>query len=506
MAASYRSLFGATPAQTILADEVLPELTSRPFPPLLGSPSIGDGQAGRADRMAKAAARYVKSNLSQVSGCAGTPDAACGQAFILSFAEKAFRRPVTAEEKQSFTTLWTELIANGSTPAEAIPNGVQAVLTTPGFLYRTEFGSTLASDGPLTPYELASQLSYFLTDAPPDADLTAAVKANQFSTAEQIKAQAARLSALPAARTNLETAMVTYFALQGVPSVIINPEVAPNFTVNGGVLNSMYREGELFLKNVLWNGPLSGLVTSRQTWVNSQTAPIYGVAVPAQVDTDGFGMVELPDDRAGLLTLAPFLTTRTRSTGVSVVGRALAVNSAFACQVNPAFPENDATVVAAIQATHDLSQKEQYEFRKSVGTCNSCHGAFDAFGMVLEPFDAIGRSRTTDPKGLTIDKAWTTATLAPRLGGGTVSNARELAQALLDSGGLVRCMAMNIMNFALADVSQGGANVPDSRYNPTSSCAVKALVDRFKTTDQSFTSLVKEIAASETFMLRSKGM
>jgi hypothetical protein len=35
---------------------------------------------------------------------------------------------------------------------------------------------------------------------------------------------------------------------------------------------------------------------------------------------------------------------------------------------------------------------------------------------------------------------------------------------------------------------------------------VKALVDRFKTTDQSFTSLVKEIAASETFMLRSKGM
>ena len=366
--------------------------------------------------------------------------------------------------------------------------------------------SASASEGPLTPHELASQLSYFLTDAPPDGELLAAVTANQFSTAEQVRAQAARLSALPAARTNLETAMVTYFALHGVPSVVINADVTPNFAVNGGVLNSMYREGELFLKNVLWNGPLSALVTSRQTWVNSQTAPIYGVAVPAQVDADGFGAIELPADRAGLLTLAPFLTSRTRPTGASVVGRALAVNQAVVCQINPAFPEDDPAVVAAIQATHELSQKEQYDFRRQTTACNNCHSAFDAFGMVLEPFDAIGRSRTTDPKGRPIDAAWTTATLAPRLGGGTVTNARELAQALLDSGGLARCMAMNITNFALADVSQGGANVPDSRYSPTSSCAVKALVDRFKTTDQTFTSLIKEIAASETLMLRSKGM
>jgi hypothetical protein len=507
MASSYVSLFGQAAATNILKDEVLPDLAERPFPPLAGNPGINEGMATRADRMAKSAMAYVAGNLATVSGCAGTPDAACGQAFIQSFAEKAYRRPLTNEEKTSFTTLWTELTANGNTPAEAIPYGVYAALTGPGFLYRTEFGQSPASDGALSPHELASQISYFLTDAPPDAALTAAATGNQLSTPEQVKAQVARLLATPAARENLEMAMMTYFSLPGVVTLALDPGVITDFTVNGGVLASMYREAQLFMQNTLWAGPLSGLLTGTKTWVKSDLAtPIYGVAAPTQVDADGFGQIDLPADRAGLLTLAPFLTSRTRPTGASVVGRALSVNAALVCQVNPPFPEDDPTVAAAIEATHELSEKEQYEFRKSTPTCSTCHSAFDAFGMVLEPYDGIGRHRTKDPKGNNIDAAWTTSTLPERLGGGQVSNAKELAKAMLDSGTLNRCMAMNFMNFALADVTQGGANVADSQYSPTASCAVKAVLDRFMTTDQSFTSLVQEIVVSETLMLRSKGM
>ena len=68
-------------------------------------------------------------------------------------------------------------------------------------------------------------------------------------------------------------------------------------------------------------------MTSRQTWTSAAIATeIYGVAAPREVDADGFGLVDLPDDRAGLLTLSTFLLAGARSTGGSPVARGLAVN------------------------------------------------------------------------------------------------------------------------------------------------------------------------------------
>ena len=69
-------------------------------------------------------------------------------------------------------------------------------------------------------------------------------------------------------------------------------------------------------------------------------------------------------------------------------------------------------------------------------------------------------------------------------------------------------MAMNLMNFALSDVSQGGAGAP-SPEPPPSSCAVQDVYNRFNDparSDKSFSALIREIAASDTLSLRSAGM
>jgi hypothetical protein len=87
-----------------------------------------------------------------------------------------------------------------------------------------------------------------------------------------------------------------------------------------------------------------------------------------------------------------------------------------------------------------------------------------------------------------------------------VTNAAEAAQALVASGALDRCMAMNFINYALTDVSRGGANNTDARLGPpTASCAVKRVMDSFVATDRSFTALVREIAASDALAFRSQG-
>src|SRR6185436_19485635 len=111
-------------------------------------------------------------NAGALTPCGAMPsDKACVQEFLLSFAERAFRHPLTGAEQTAIAgQLWTEMCAAGATLAEALGYGVYGVLSSPSFLYRTELGADVAADGPLTPHELASAISFFLTDGPPDAE------------------------------------------------------------------------------------------------------------------------------------------------------------------------------------------------------------------------------------------------------------------------------------------------------------------------------------------------
>jgi hypothetical protein len=471
---------------------------------------------------------YVEQNLATLTDCGATPtDAACGQAAVLAFAQKAYRRPLTADETASYQTLFTEITApapgNGGSVAEAIRYGYYAVLSSPGFLYRTEMGGDWNTDGRLDAYELASELSYFITDGPPDDMLLQAAAGNALGE-DQIRTQATRLLGTPQARANLEAAMVAYFQLASVPTIVIDPVIAPNINVTAGLLNSMFREGELFMANTLWAGALGELVTSRRTWVNSQIAmPIYNVSVPS-TDPMVFSEVMLPADRSGLLTLSPFLTSKTRAQGTSVVGRGLAVNAALVCSVNPPFPENDPALEETIAGQHDWDEKRKADFRKDPanGPCAGCHSQFDAMGLVLENYDAVGRYRTMDLMGNVIGTEWTTSTLPESFDRDTngdgvfeqvsVSSPAELAaelwrdqEAYGGSNPLSRCMAMNFINFALADESQGSARAPQPEH-PTNSCSVRSVTNEWVNSDRSFTALIREIAASDTLALRSRGL
>jgi hypothetical protein len=515
---SYLSLFGASAAATITQNEAPPSLTEREFPPIGGDIGVSEGLLGKYDRLAQSAMNYVSLNAATLTPCGATPsDKACVQEYLLSFAEQAFRHPLSVEEQTAITgQLWTEMAAAGATLAEALGYGVYGVLSSPSFIYRTELGADVSADGPLTPYELASAISLFLTDRPPDAELLAAAASNALGP-DEVRAQAMRLLGTPEGRANLEIALTTYFSLTKARAAILNPDATPGLTVTSGLQSSIFHEGELFMKNLLWSGPLSRLLTSRQTWTTAEIATqVYGVAAPSQIDEDGFGLVDLPDDRSGLLTLSTFLLAGARSTGSSPVTRGLAVNGAVVCEVNPPFPEivdpetgqrePDPDVAAAIAGLADKSELEKARYRAAAPACAGCHLRFDAFGMVLEPYDAIGRFRTVDLLGRPIDGSWTTTVLPASVGGAVVTNAAEAARALATSGALDRCMAMNFINYALTEVSRGGANNTDLGQAPqTGSCAVQGVIDSFAATDRSFASLMREIAASGALALRSRG-
>jgi len=336
-----------------------------------------------------------------------------------------------------------------------------------------------------------------LSDAPPDAELLEAASRDELGDPERIAEHAERLLATPRARENLEAAMQSHFRLPSVTTVVIDPTAVPGVTVTSALLGAIRHEGELFFREHLWNGTLENLLTTRRTFANAELSnAIYGVAPPAAPDADGFGAVELAEERSGLLTLSAFLTSRARPDGASVVGRGLAVNAALICATNPLFEEGDPGELPPMQ---DWTERQKAEFRITETECRSCHELIDPSGLALDVFDVVGRYRSTDAQGRPIDPS---TTLPAALDGREVSGPAELASVIAESDRYKACMLLSFMNFALSELSQGGAT-PARPTDPTSGCALRDPLRAFLDDgEHSFSRLVTEVARSDFLRIR----
>jgi hypothetical protein len=495
---SIRALLGDALADQVASDFEIVDASHRTFPPLQNPREgalVNDTVFDIGDRMAQQVSKYVSDNFATVTKCA-TPTDACAQQFLRDFAGKAYRRPITADETSDVDKVYTDVKGFGGSIQEATQFGVYSVLESPGFLYRTELGTDATAMGALGPYELASALSYFLTDGPPDAPLLAAAGANMLASREQIQNQVDRILATDAARQNLHGAMMSYFAITALETIVIDSVKNPSW--NDYVRSSMFHESELFLQSALWSGKLADLLTSTRSSVNETLAPIYGIAWPpagAQLDADGFATVDLPSTRSGMLTQGGFLVARARPMAGSVVGRGLLVNKAFLCNVNPEFPTQLADTITAVNnMLAEATEREKADYRAANTPCSTCHPGFDPYGLALENFDTIAQYRTMDDKGRRIDPSVTLPELA---GGAKVADAAAMGKALTAGTAFATCIAKNLMNFALSDVETGGVE--------TNSCAAQAVVKRFAQTDGTFTSLMREIALSQTLSDRLPG-
>jgi hypothetical protein len=259
----------------------------------------------------------------------------------------------------------------------------------------------------------------------------------------------------------------------------------------------MYTEGERFLENTLWGGGKVGdLLVTQTTFVNSDLATsVYNIPVPAGATTSNFVQVQLPDTRAGILTLSPFITSRARTDVGSVVARGLVVDETIMCQIIPGPPAELADQIAAAKTNlANDTEKMKANYRDTTAPCNGCHANFDPFGLVLENYDVIARYRTVDDQNRPIDA---TATLPASLGGGPVMNAVDMAHQLAGSGAFSQCMTKSVLQYALSDVTSAPVDV--------GSCAVETLMAKFQAGDQTFASLVREVAVSKSVSLRKGG-
>src|SRR5262249_39125968 len=112
---------------------------------------------------------------------------------VIAFAAKAYRRPLKAGEADDLRALYRKLRGEGLPHDDAWRLVLARVLVSPAFLYRIETAGPGAAPSPVTDWELASRLSYFLWSSAPDDALRDLAASGRLRDPDVLAAQARRM-------------------------------------------------------------------------------------------------------------------------------------------------------------------------------------------------------------------------------------------------------------------------------------------------------------------------
>jgi hypothetical protein len=388
----------------------------------------GTAAEGIASRATATPAALAKLDPCGANVTAST-ETSCARAIIGSFTPKAYRRAITQGEADDLFALEQTLRSQtGATFASAISGVLQAILQSPDFLYRIEFGAPDAAHPGmfrLTGDEMASRLSYFFWSTMPDDTMRAAAQSGALSTPEGIRAQASRMLDDPRSRPMMRFFFDNLLPISGLTDLARDKTLFPTFS--SAIGGAMREETQRFLEYQIFQGPGSwpSVFTAPYTFVNGALASFYGISGVTGAD---FVKVDLDTtQRLGLLTQAGILTgTITTDKSNPVLRGSFIVNKLLCRHIS--LP-TDPAILAMVKVPDDTTgatARERFSKHSSQPVCHSCHQQLDPFGFSLENYDPVGQYRTTEG-GETIDATVTLPGTSITVNGG-VELARQLAQ------------------------------------------------------------------------------
>jgi Protein of unknown function (DUF1592)/Protein of unknown function (DUF1588)/PA14 domain/Protein of unknown function (DUF1595)/Cytochrome C oxidase, cbb3-type, subunit III/Protein of unknown function (DUF1585) len=328
-------------------------------------------------------AGYVTSHLSELAGVRddATNRGTKVREFCRRFAERAFRRPLTEEQKYLFIDRPFDAIRDTETAAKRV---VLLILKSPRFLYR-EVGGPDA-------YDVAARLSFGLWDSLPDEELLAAAAAGRLATREQVAHQAERLLADPRARAKVRQFFFQWLKINQAAEIAKDPARFPGF--DAAVVADLRTSLERFLDDVVWSeqSDFRQLLLADDVYLNGRLAKFYGVDLPA--DAPFQKTLLNPEQRAGVLTHPYLMATFAYAAASSPIHRGVFITRGVLGQ--SLRPPPDAFTPLAESLHPKLTTRERVALQTKPTSCQSCHGIINPLGFTLEHFDAIGRYREQD--------------------------------------------------------------------------------------------------------------
>ena len=303
---------------------------------------------------------------------------ACAATFIEDFGTRAFRRPLTAEELETWLQLWAD-IAEDDGFFEGLRWVVAGMLQSPHFLYRSELGMADADGGfVLTDWEIASELSYLIWGTMPDDVLFEAAAAGELHTPDQIGLQVDRMMADERALETTTHFIDAWLHLDRIESIA---RVGWSEELQVAMQEQTHETVRELARN---DEGLTDLMVGSTTWIPDALAAHYGLEAGGWVDQDG-------ETFGGLLTHGSLLTVYALGEASSPVHRGVVVRERMLCEDLPPPPPNLDTSPPAADA--DGTTREKYEVHSSLPECASCHSLIDPIGFGFEHYDHLGRWR-----------------------------------------------------------------------------------------------------------------
>jgi hypothetical protein len=428
----------------------------------------------------------ITPRLPQLAACTtGEAETACAQRFAQSFGARAFRRPLETTEVTALLAAYTE--GRKQDFNAGISLMIQALLQSPSFLFRTELGpaqtAASAATTTLTPYEVATQLSFLFRDSIPDPALLAAAQDGSLATESGIAQQVDRLLALPEVKQNISRIVVDWFNVRQLfsktKSDVFLAALPAADRDQPAIQNDLLTSAQRFVDDVLWSGSgaLSGLLTSKRVFVNQRLATLYGF--PFTGAADQFAAVEPPDgQRAGMLTQPAFIWALSDPETTSIVKRGRFVHDDIVCQDPAPSPGNlldDPNIMAKLAMLP--TEMDKSEYRMMTAQCKGCHSLIDPYARVLQNFGPAGQFRTT-ADGKPVDPTGDFS--GPPIAAGSVTGPPAFAQTVVDKKLFGGCGVQKMASYVLGRMIRVAAT-----------CEVQEVHAKFDKTDGSVSSLFR---------------
>ncbi|QJW94591.1 DUF1592 domain-containing protein [Frigoriglobus tundricola] len=310
-----------------------------------------------------------------------TPAAA--RTVIRAFATRAFRRPITADEEAAFVAVFERAVKGGARFHDAVKDALQVILTSPQFLFLIEVSQTPDAE-PLDGYELASKLSYFLWNGPPDAATLKLAASGEL--AKKLNAEVARMIDDPRFGRFTNEFVSQWLALDKF--AVLEPDRKRFPRLTRDTRTELRKEPVRFFEYLVRNNlPARNLIASDFVVANEVVASYYGLGDRTET---GFRFEPIRHGRrdlGGVLTQPAILAGLSDGRESNPVKR-----GAWLARKIVADPPDDPppNVPALKDDTRVLPLRERLERHRNQPGCVQCHSKVDPWGVPLEEFDAGG--------------------------------------------------------------------------------------------------------------------
>jgi mono/diheme cytochrome c family protein len=404
---------------------------------------------------------------------------------LAAFVPRAYRRSAGDEEIKRLLKLFEVGQKSGESFDASLGLAIQAVLVSPNFLFRVELDrapNDSKAVHPISDFELASRVSYFLWSSMPDQELFDLAKKGELRKNDNLAQQVKRMLKDPKSHALTENFAGQWLQTRRLETSTPDAKLFKDY--NPKLKADMAKETELFFEAVMREDRnVLEFLDADFTFLNERLAKLYGIE---GVKGDQFRRVELKDgERGGILTMASILTITSNPTRTSPVKRGKWILENILGTPPPPPPPEAGELSEKKDVIESASLRKRMEQHRADPNCATCHQKMDPLGFGFENFDAVGAWRTKDGK-FDIDPAG----VLPD--GKSFKGPKELKTILKGKEKEFRkCLADRMLTYALGR----GLESYDK-------CAVDQIADELAKNQYRFSSLVISIVKSEPFQMR----